>query len=772
MPLPKTTTVTPSRFVTFITFVLVVAVLRVAHEVMIPLALALLLSFLLSPLVVRLRHWHLPKPIAIAITVSLAFAIIAAASWTITSQSLALLKDLPSYEENLQKKIAALKEPEASGSLSRTYLSLERMWQNLLAAAPELAPRHADRHTPTPVPVEVKAVASTPLDLVQQIATTLGRPLATAGIVIVFVIVILFQREDLRSRFIRVISGGQLNIATEAVDDAAKRVSRYLVAQLIVNTVFGLCIGTGLYFIGIPHAPLWGVLATLLRFIPFLGPILAVVLPLLLAVAVDPGWSMLGWTLGLFVVAELITNNVIEVLVYGTSTGISALALITAAVFWSWLWGPVGLLLSTPLTVCLLVIGQYVPGLKFLSVLLGSEPALDPAAEFYQRMLAMDQEEMFASAEAYVEQRSLAAFYDEVFVPALLLSEIDRHNGVLAEVRQKFILESSRELIDELGQRAPAHEPAAEALSGPDDHDRADHRPLVRPRSIVGVPAHDEADELIAHMVVQLLRENGCTARVESLTRSLGEHDANTPRDELVFISALPPSTLGSASRACRQIKLRNPATKVVVGIWNSEGPIEHLRRRLLPVGADVVAVRLTEAVAQLKDRAFGTPPTRASSEAKSDPRPSSSKPNRTEAVREDVVEITLREAAQAFGVPVALVSVIETDPHFWRASSANAGEAAAESTAANGDLLVSETPLVVRDVTKEPRFASNPSLTKRGVQSFATVPLRTRGGHAVGSLCVVDTRPRDFGEHELTLLQNLGTELMSVLERPEVVST
>jgi predicted PurR-regulated permease PerM len=769
MPLSKPTTA-PSRFITFITFVLVVAVLRVAHEVMIPLALALLLSFLLSPLVVRLRHWRFPKPVAIAITVTIAFAVIGAASWTITSQSLALLKDLPSYEENLQNKIAALKRPEASGSLSRTFVSLERMWQNLLAAAPELAPKHADRRTPTPVPVEVKAVASSPLDLAQQIAVTLGRPLATAGIVVVFVIVILFQREDLRSRFIRVISGGKLNIATEAVDDAAQRVSRYLAAQLVVNTVFGLCIGTGLYFIGTPHAPLWGLLATLLRFIPFLGPILAVILPLVLAVAVDPGWSMVGWTLALFAAAELITNNVIEVLVYGTSTGISALALITAAVFWSWVWGPVGLLLSTPLTVCLLVIGQYVPGLKFLSVLIGSEPALDPAAEFYQRMLAMDQEEMFASADAYVEERSLAAFYDEVFVPALLLSEIDRHNGVLAEVRQKFILESGRELIDELGQR-PVKRSGAEETGSSGDNAQTDNRPLARPTMIVGVPAHDEADELIAHMLVQLLRENGCPGRVESIAHS--SHDeTSSHREEIVFISALPPSTLGSASRACRHIKHRNPRTKVVIGIWNGEGPIENLRRRLMPAGADAIAVRLAEAVVQLKELALGETSSPGTLPPASAKRSASTIDKRAEVKAEDVMEITLREAAQTCGVPVALVSIVETDRHFWRPYANSAEEpAATQAVVPNGDDLVSETALAVSDIAKEARYASNAALTKRGVQSFATVPLRTRGGHLVGNLCVVDTRPRDFGDRELTRLQELGAELMASLDRPEAVA-
>ncbi|MEO7600318.1 MAG: AI-2E family transporter, partial [Opitutus sp.] len=504
-----------ARFITFASFILVIAALRFAEDVMIPIALALLLAFLLTPIVERLMRWRLPRTLAITMTAGIAFLIIAVGGWQITKQAVALLGDIPGYERNLHDKIVGLKRPEASDTVSRALTTLEKMWGDLQGNAASAPLPATPEGAPKPVPVEVKPTTRTSFEIGREILGGLVKPLGTAGIVIVFVIAILFQREDLRNRFIRVISGGQLNIATEAVDDAAQRVSRYLLAQLMVNTCFGITIGLGLWAIGVPHAPLWGLLSTILRFIPFLGPMIAASFPLVLAVVVDPGWSMLFWTAGLFIAAELVTNNVVEVLVYGTSTGISTLALLIAAVFWSWLWGLPGLFLSTPMTVCLLVLGQYMPGLKFLSVLLGSEPPLQPAAQFYQSMLSMNQESMFDVATDYVEQLSLTAFYDDVFVPALLMSEVDRHNGLLAEVRQKFMLESGRELIEDLSERTEADERARAEKNS----DHTDDPPVQAPvQVILGIPARDEADELVALMLGHLLRTHGVQVDVMSAT--------------------------------------------------------------------------------------------------------------------------------------------------------------------------------------------------------------------------------------------------------------
>lgn len=758
MPLAKPTAAL-SRFITFATFILVVVVLRLAEEVMIPLALSLMLAFLLSPLVVRLRRWRFPRPVAILVTVTLAFSVIGVVGWQITTQALVLLDDLPRYEENLRKKSADLTQPDSPGSLGRAMVTIERLWTELQKSIPQAGrPREREPGAPQPVPVEVRASEAESLEVGRQVVASLVRPLSTAGIVIVFVVVILFQREDLRSRFIRVISGGQLNIATEAVDDAAKRVTRYLLAQLFVNTVYGVAVGVGLYFIGVPHAALWGLLSTLLRFIPFLGPVIAAMFPLALSIAVDPGWSILLWTAALYIAAELITNNVLEVWVYGNSTGISVLALIIAAVFWSWLWGLPGLFLSTPLTVCLLVIGQYVPGLKFLSVLLGSEPPLDPAAQFYQRMLSMDQEEMFATADSYLEQRTLTEFYDEVFVPALLMAEVDRHNGVLAEMRQKFILESSRELIEEIASRHPP----PEASGAPAESATSDAKPRV-----FGVPARDEADELVALMLAQLLNERGLPTEVTAVTAAPDAHlERLATGTATVFISALPPSTLSGAGRACRRIKQAIPAARVLVGVWSAGGRLDYLKRRLDPAGADGIALRLGEAVAQLESLARSTPtPNTPQPET-----PASETIERTEtklAVThpDEAADTVVRELARAFGVPVALVSVIESDPEFWQAGGGGrTGDRSAENSV-HADVLTSDVLLAVEDVTKEDRFSTQPLLAKRGVRAFASAPLRTQAGHLVGNLCVLDTQPRTFTDADKELLQNLAAQLMETLE-------
>lgn len=765
MPLAKASLV-PARFITFLTVVLVVAVLRVAQEVMIPVALALMLAFLLSPVVVRLMRWRLPKALAVIVTASLAFAVIATVTWQLADQALALLNELPRYEANLNKKVAALKHPE-SGSVSQALATIDRLWRDLQAAGPEEAPRDdqetKDGQRHAPVPVEVKARSTTPFELARDVVSGLFRPLGTAGIVIVLVIAILFQREDLRSRFIRVVSGGKLNTATEAVDDAAQRVSRYLLAQLAVNTCFGLGIGAGLTVIGVPHAALWGVLATVLRFIPFLGPLIAVVFPLTLAIAVDPGWSMVWWTLGLFVGVEIVTNNLIEVLVYGTRTGISTLALLAAAVFWSWLWGLPGLFLSTPLTVCLLVCGQYVPGLKFLGVLLGSEPALDPASRFYQAMLSMDQEELFEQAEQCVEQRSLAEFYDDVFVPALLMAETDRHDGVLAEVRQRFIFETSRELIEELEERR--------LLAREPQRPRGTRPPFAGPvvPVVLGLPARDEADELVAHMLAHLLREAGLATQVAPVATSLASHDEALRRENAqVFVSALPPATLGAAARVCRHVREANAGAQVLVGVWRADSPVENLRRRLDPAGADGIVTRLTDAVARLQSlqaaaaaatpSSGSNPPLEAAPVARAETRLAVAKPD-------EAADTVVRELARAFDVPVSLVFVVESDRAFWTAPGSGTTAVPAAENSLYADVLAADASQVVEDLAKDERFARHPLRLKRGVRFLASAPLRTRSCQLVGHLCVLDTKPRQLGEQDRERLESLAGRLMAAVE-------
>lgn len=587
-------------FLRLATFALVVAILRFAEEVLLPVAFAVLLAFLLSPMVVRLMRWGLHRALAIILTVTVAFAVIGGVGWIVTVQAIGLARDLPNYEENIRNKIVVLKEPGTPSVMTRMSGMVENLRREIKSTAPDQPVTPPAPNEVKPVPVEIKPTEPTPWELARDILTPVLRPLGTAGIVLVFVVAMLFQREDLRDRFIKLVSAGKLNIATQAVDDAAGRVSRYLGMQLIVNATYGVPIGIGLFFIGVPNALLWGLLATLLRFIPFVGPWIAASFPVALSIAVDPGWSMLLYTLGLFIVMELISNNVIEVVLYGASTGISNLALLVAAVFWTWLWGAAGLVLSTPLTVCVLVLGNYVPGMSFLSMLLGSEPVLEPPAQFYQRMLSMESEDMLDLATKYIGEHSLEAFYEEIFVPALLMSEEDRHSGTLPEVRQRFIFQSGRELIDELERQ---DEVARLESLGPEARTGTEPATMPAMPVILGIPARDEADEVVADMVCHLLRKRGIVAAVAPLASPLDQAFQAADRAEVraAFISALPPSAVGAARQMCRRLKMHSPATPVLVGVWRHRATLDELEKRLHASQPDEIVSTLRSAVDQLE---------------------------------------------------------------------------------------------------------------------------------------------------------------------------
>jgi predicted PurR-regulated permease PerM len=592
-------------FLRLATFILVVAVLEFAEDVLLPVAFAVLLAFLLSPLVVRLSRWGLPRALAIIITVTVAFSAIGAVGWLVSVQAVSLVRSLPDYEENIRQKIVRLKNPGTPTLMTRMSGMVENLRREIKSTAPDtpVLPTPASEEKPTPV--EVRPPQSTPWELARDIVGPILRPLGTAGIVLVFVVAMLFQREDLHDRFIKLVSAGKLNVATQAVDDAANRVSRYLGMQLVVNALYGIPIGIGLFFIGIPNASLWGLLATLLRFIPFIGPWIVAAFPVALSLAVDPGWTMLLYTLALFIVMELISNNIIEVVLYGASTGISNLALLVAAVFWTWLWGAAGLVLSTPLTVCLLVLGNYVPGLGYLSMLLGSEPVLEPPAQFYKRMLSMESEDMLDLAAKHVEEHSLEEFYEDIFVPALLMSEEDRHNGALPEVRQRFIFQSSRELIEELERREEmARFEAADAQTPAPPEPSMPAVPVI-----LGLPARDEADELVAHMLVHLLKRRGITAAVTPLSAPLNEAFKNADRAEVKasFISALPPSAVGAARQICRRLKMYAPDAPVLVGVWRHRSSQDELEKRLHASRPDEIVTKLSDAVVQLEAMVKGT---------------------------------------------------------------------------------------------------------------------------------------------------------------------
>ncbi|MEW6249325.1 MAG: AI-2E family transporter [Planctomycetota bacterium] len=594
-----------SRALLLVVVLLVVATLWLARAILIPFALALLLSFLFAPVVERVQRLGLGRVPAVVVVTVLSFAVIFALGGLLTYQLADLVAKLPDYRENIAEKVRTLRDSILSvDRATETVQTITKAVEEPNAAlAPATAPHAAlqpdapepaavhdgqSEHLPPwlaigrsfreerPPPVDVRVVGYERgwLEFLREIVGPVLSPFATAGIVIVFVIFMLIQREDLRDRLIRLVGHGRITLTTEALTEASTRVSRYLLALFLLNGAHGLVIGTGLWLIGLPNAPLWGLLAAILRFIPYVGPWLAAALPITLALAVFQGWTRPLLVLALHVGVEVISNNVFEPWLYGSRIGASPMAIIISAVFWTWLWGPVGLVLATPLTVCLVVVGKYVPQLEFLEVLLGDQPVLRPDVHFYQRLVAMDEVEAAEVIDVAVEKRSLVELYDQFVVPALAHMERDRHAGILSAARAAWIRQSVRELLDEMRERfglphaaapAPANANAAEPAKPPAAAPR-------QPLTALCVPARDEADELVARMLGQVLELDGHRARVltaDVLASELLEI-VRQERPPVLCVSALPPATTAQTRYLCKRLHGAFPELNIVVGLWTS----------------------------------------------------------------------------------------------------------------------------------------------------------------------------------------------------------
>jgi predicted PurR-regulated permease PerM len=434
---------TTSKATIFIAVALTIAMLYFGRVIFIPLALALVFSFLLTPFVSLLERCHLGRVPATLTVLTLCFALAAGVGWEVAGQLLEITGHIRDYKANLEETIRTLHPPK-SGALGQATATVREL-NNELASAPAQIAGHSPNeskgtaHPSQPIPVQV---AAPPSNLIQEMRTLVGPvagPLETAGIVVIFTAFMLINREDLRNRLIRLGGQGRLTVMTQALDDASHRLSRYLLLQFLVNVGYGSLFGLGLYLMAVPHALLWGVLAALLRLVPYVGTLIATAFPVAMALAVFPGWEHAALILALFVILELLIANLLEPWLYGAHTGISALAILIAAVFWSMLWGPIGLILSTPLTVCLMLVGRYVPQLTFLEILLGDAPVLGPEELFYQRLLAMDQDEARSIAEEQLREKSLENLYETVLIPALRLAEEDRHTEAVGERTSEFI---------------------------------------------------------------------------------------------------------------------------------------------------------------------------------------------------------------------------------------------------------------------------------------------------------------------------------------------
>jgi len=565
---------------------LALAALYFGRDIFVPFALAILLAFALAPLVDALRSFKVPRIAAVLLAVSLAVLVIGGVSLLVGGQLVELASSVPSYKQTISTKLRSLRSLGlGEGALEQVTHTVEDLSRELTNDQPPTTQQptaSGQREPRRPVPVVIERPEMRPLEVLTTIVGPLIAPLATTGIVIVFVIFVLIERTDLRDRFIRLVGHGDLQKSTRALDDAAERVSRYLLMQLVVNICYGIPVGIGLYLIGVPNALLWGLLATVLRFIPYLGPFLATLFPAVLAFAIDPGWTMLLWVIALFVVIELIINNAVEPWLYGSSTGLSSLAIILAAVFWTTLWGPVGLFLATPLTVCLVVIGRYMPQLEFLGVLLGSDPVLAPEERFYQRLLAGNVEEAIAVAETEIAETSPMTFLDQVVIPMLRLAENDRQRATTSpEARAKLADDAIfviQELEDELENLAP---------TGPD-------------APVICIGGRTELDHAAAEAAVAAMRAKDIAGRATAPVRLSRDPGVmiDLTKARVICLCYLDSHPQAYVRFLARRLKRQAPQAKTLLCYLNPPAgpPARDLAEKML---VDRVAFTLEEALTQ-----------------------------------------------------------------------------------------------------------------------------------------------------------------------------
>jgi predicted PurR-regulated permease PerM len=612
---------------------IVITGLYVAREVLLPLALAILLSFVLTPALLFLRRLKVPRVIGVAIVVASTFAVIFALGWLMSQQATQLAEALPRYQHILADKIAALRKSAAASPVfekaADAIKGLERDLTN-----PELDPKvGTEESSPAPVGerakpilVEIHESSQPSLELYRRIVGTLLPPLATAGIVILFVIFILLQREDLRDRAIRLLGASDMQRATSGMNDAAARLSRYFLRQFLINSAYGVFIAVGLWLIGVPSPIVWGIVAMLMRFVPYVGPFIAAALPLLLAAVVEPGWTTFLLTVALYLVSETLMGQVVEPLVFGHGTGISPIAVIISTVFWAWLWGPLGLLLAMPLTVCLVVLGRHVEGLNFFEVLLGAEPALTPQQSFFQCALTGDSAEATYHAELALKDEPLATYLDDVALKGLQLAERDFARGTLDEENLKRIRTTVKEIMDNLADFAPRRwfrkveqdekeedaEEAETGLASLSTMDEADEEPLPilgpadlapgwdEEDSVLCIGGRTPLDEAAAAMLAGLLKKSGLKARATDSEAISAGHivSLDAAKAKLVCLSFLG---IGSSSAQVRYLvrRLRRilpSGCTILVGYWADDAAGAPVKALEETAEADAYATSLHQA--------------------------------------------------------------------------------------------------------------------------------------------------------------------------------
>ncbi len=750
---------------TLVIATIIVAALYLGQVVLIPLAVAFLISFVLGPLVSWLARHRIPRVGGVALAMLLVLAVLGGLGMLVAMQVTTLSQELPTYQSTIRAKIESLgAQMEGPGVFTGVLETFDTVQQEVAevvgGGADSVDALERVRVVPEPVSPFATAI---------QWLTPLLAPVATFGIVLVFVVLILLDTGDLRDRLLRML-GGNLFRSTDALEEAGKRISKYLLMQLTVNVTYGIPMALGLYLIGVPGWILWGTLAAVMRFIPYVGPILSAVFPLSLAFAVDPGWEMVIYTAALILVLELVSNNIVEPLLYGTSTGLSALSLIAAATFWTAIWGPMGLVLSTPLTVCLLVVGRYIPQLSVLETLLGSSPALSRQTRIYQRLIAADPDDALDIAEEAIEEGSVTEFYSDEGMDVLRQASADYINNARAEHRLRFS-SGMDELLEELREEYP------------------DQIPADAPPRVACIAGKWEIDRQACEMLSHSLRLAGiaATERGAGTITSRRVDALELAGVEVVLLSFFSSEPDTAARSLTRRIRARWPQVKIVLGLWNV--PLEELTAaRRESLGADAITASIEEAVQRVTLMV-----SRESAKAiqvVQDPQAAATRDEVLRGVslsdpdlREDLDDIAKR-AADVFDMEMAAVLAIEAQHELVVGASRDLPGARTSDgrdlvllphgAPIASQLLDDGTPWMVPDIEREPTLAENAVLRTWAVRSLAAAPLRQSDGVILGALCLMHDEIRELDDDELRLLETLAAEAAERLtgEVPAPVST
>jgi len=598
------------RLSTLAVLLVLVVVCALTKELLVPVALAAFIAILLQPLVTRFQRWGVNRAVAVVMLCVVGTAPVAGVGWVVARQFIGVATMLPQWRGNIQHKLDSLQGP-----LGRINGGISAAVEQLRSVTP------AGDQAGGSAPQSVMLVQPPPsaISMFTEFAGPVARPIAVLGIVFVFVVFVLLQWDDLRDRLIRLVSFGKLTATTTALDEMASRIGKFLRTQFLINTGVGIAVGTALSIIGVPSAFLWGFLAAVLRYVPYLGGMVAAALPLFLTIASTDGWAKPLEVLAFFVVLEVVVANIVEPIMFGSTTGISAIALLVAAIFWGWLWGLPGLFLSTPLTVCLVVAGRHIPQLTFLSVLLGDQPSLEPVQKLYQRLLAMDAEDAGEVSDAYLANHTLAQLYDDLFIPTLATADREREEGALDADHQQFIYQAMRDLIEDgairAGRIATEKSPVNNGVAVPDTKPGLAGRtePVATAAEadwlrVLCVPAKSEADALVGLMIEQL------ASSIEATARALTMDDMGTDlaliveefKPSVLIVSSVPPHASMHARARVTQIQRRAPGVRILAGLWGLGLGGQRARERLLASGVHGVVASMdevTKAIGAMKRR-------------------------------------------------------------------------------------------------------------------------------------------------------------------------